>query len=81
LREIAELFPSAVKALILFAATRYSECFTLWRRFYELFGHAAPEGSGRDRQRRAEGVSLIEEWLANETEAVRALDRAVSEVT
>jgi hypothetical protein len=80
LQAASALFPPAVKELILSAAAEYRKCFAAWQQFYELLGHHAPEGAGRDPKARANGAALIEEWLEHETAAVNLLDQALSEL-
>ena len=40
----------------------------------------APEGAGRDPERRAQGHELALDWLKHETDAIEELKRALEEI-
>jgi hypothetical protein len=81
LRQIAEakVFPEAVSAYVLAAATQYRAAFECWQAFYKLLGHGASETARKTRARRLAGGAVAHAWLAHEKAALAEIERALAE--
>ena len=76
----SDALPEAVRAGLSEAATAYRTAYEEWRGLYELLGHGAPEGAGKDPKRRQQGAAMARRATEHERAAIGLLKKVLAAV-
>ncbi len=71
-------FPVQVTSRIATAAEHYRAAYEDWREFHRQLAYDAPEGAGKDPERRAAGAAAVRRALEHERAAVAELREALA---
>lgn len=76
----SDVLPDAARADVRAAAAGYRAAYVAWRELYELLGHGAADGAGKEPACRRKGAGIVRRALEHERSAIAKLKKVLAAV-